>query len=164
MMLENPELTLNYVSYHSYVDPIDPDVEMLDGDVITLGNTSIRIVTTPGHTAGCISLFFDVVDNGISYIAGMHGGVGLNTLDKSFTDKFGQIYSKNEFINSMDKVMPEPVDIVLGNHTIQNNTLYKREKLLKEPDSTNPFINRTEWKSFLNEVKSIFYQLSQNNI
>jgi metallo-beta-lactamase class B len=127
MMLENPELTLNYVSYYSYVDPINPDVQMFDGDVITIGNTSIRIVATPGHTAGCVSLFFNVVDNGVSYTAGMHGGVGLNTLDKRFTDKFGQIYSRDEFLNSLNKVITEPVDIVLGNHTIQNNTLKKRD-------------------------------------
>ena len=35
------------------------DILVRDGDTLTLGNTVIRFVHTPGHTAGTVSLFFD---------------------------------------------------------------------------------------------------------
>ena len=35
-----------------------PDVELQDGDLIQLGNTTIRCVLTPGHTIGVMSHFW----------------------------------------------------------------------------------------------------------
>ena len=32
------------------------------GDELTLGNTTIRFMETPGHTLGALSLFFDTQD------------------------------------------------------------------------------------------------------
>ncbi|NLT94779.1 MAG: MBL fold metallo-hydrolase [Clostridia bacterium] len=35
------------------------DKELKDGDVITFGNVSLKVLHTPGHTPGCISLLCD---------------------------------------------------------------------------------------------------------
>ncbi len=35
-----------------YNESFVPDVELQDGDLIQLGNTTIRCVLTPGHTIG----------------------------------------------------------------------------------------------------------------
>lgn len=152
-MLDNPDLVLNFVGFHSHVEPIEPDVIMNDGDVITLGEASIRVVATPGHTNGCVSLFFEVTENGKTMTAGLHGGVGLNTLNPGFVDRFGPVYSKADFINSLNRVKSEKVDIVLGNHTIQNNTLAKRQKMLNNPQGPNPFVDPDEWRVFLESVE-----------
>lgn len=42
---------------HADVKGIDLAVE--DGDTLTLGNHSIRVVSTPGHTSGCTSYYID---------------------------------------------------------------------------------------------------------
>lgn len=39
-----------------------PDYEIKDGDVLTFGNTVIHCVMVPGHTDGCVALFFDARD------------------------------------------------------------------------------------------------------
>ena len=41
-----------------YNESFVPDVELQDGDLIQLGNTTIRCVLTPGHTIGVMSHFW----------------------------------------------------------------------------------------------------------
>ncbi|MBU1220875.1 MBL fold metallo-hydrolase [Myxococcota bacterium] len=49
---------------------------MSNGDKITLGDTSVTVIDTPGHTPGCMSLIFPVKQNGKSYTAAQWGGTG----------------------------------------------------------------------------------------
>ena len=51
-----------------------PDIIVDDGYVLTLGNTSIRFVHTPGHTKGTISFFYDVEENEKTYRVGKQEG------------------------------------------------------------------------------------------
>ena len=55
IMLENSKLNL---SAYLEVDLSLPaaDVQLSDGDVLKLGDKEVRIIHTPGHTPGCISL------------------------------------------------------------------------------------------------------------
>jgi metallo-beta-lactamase class B len=50
------------------------DIAADDGQKVTLGDTSVTIVTTPGHTPGTLSMLFTVKDNGkplnVAYISG----------------------------------------------------------------------------------------------
>ena len=45
-----------------------------DGMTFSVGDASVRIVTTPGHTAGTLSFLFEVKDNGkplrVAYVGG----------------------------------------------------------------------------------------------
>lgn len=52
----------------------DIDVYVDDGDEITLGDTTIKVLFTPGHTPGGLSFIFPVHDNGVEHMAGMWGG------------------------------------------------------------------------------------------
>ena len=47
MFQERPELALTSFCKYAIPDVFEPDEIMRDGDIITLGNTSIRIVSTP---------------------------------------------------------------------------------------------------------------------
>lgn len=131
------------------------DMEIEDGEVIELGNTKIRCVLTPGHTAGVISLFFDATYEGKTYPVGLFGGAGINALtlkyiysDKNYTSYIG---CPQDMLNSIEKIWNEPVVIHLGNHPGNNNTLEKREKMLKE--GGNPFIDPESWKNFLGALR-----------
>ena len=134
-----------------YRESFEPDVLLNDGDVISLGNTHIRCVSTPGHTPGTMSFFFNATYKGKEYTCGMHGGVGTNSMQKWFLDKYNLPYScREDFFKGLEKVKNEHVDIFVGNHVGNNNTL---EKMTQITDDFNPFINETEWPIFIENCK-----------
>lgn len=53
------------------------DVELKDGDKVTLGDVSVTAVLTPGHTPGSLGLIFPVKDGDTTRIAAMFGGTIL---------------------------------------------------------------------------------------
>jgi len=54
------------------------DIAATDGQKITLGDTSVTIVTTPGHTPGTLSMIFQVKDNGKPLTVAYSGGTAFN--------------------------------------------------------------------------------------
>ena len=136
-------------------DPICwPDVEIGDGDHIRLGNTDITCILSPGHTLGTMSFFFDVSDGVRTLRAGYMGGTGFLTVYKDYCRKFGLPEDKCQRMKAtIQKLMPQKVDIVLGNHPGQNCTLEKRAWMLEHPEK-NPFINPEAWHIFLNTLET----------
>lgn len=152
MFRERPELALIPLCPYAGLEPFEPDVMMKDGDVITLGNTSIRVVTTPGHSDGVISFFLTVEENGVPLTAGMQGGAGMNTMCRPFIEKNHNDHCREDFIMGFNKIYEEKVDIMLGNHSGHNHTVEKRRYMLEHPEGPNPFIDSTEWKRYLDSV------------
>lgn len=106
-----------------YTEIFEPDILLKDGDKIVLGNTSVRAVATPGHTPGAMSYIFDVSDGRETYTAGLHGGMGLNTMCREFLDKYGLSHEcREQFLDAMERLKKESVDIFLGNHMQHNHT------------------------------------------
>ena len=138
--------------YHYPIRPFTPDVLLEDGDIISLGNTNIRCVATPGHTDGTMSFFFDVTDGENTYRAGIFGGAGTNTLVRSFLEKYNRSpVCRQEMLDSLLKMKKEKVELFLGNHLPNNHT---EEKLaVLETAKVNPFIenSQSEWEAFLEE-------------
>ena len=146
-------------------DPaFEPDVLLCDGDKITLGNTEITVYETPGHTDGTVSFFFDVTDGKITLRAGMHGGVGFNTLNDEYLAKTGRSPEcRRDFLKGLLHVEDQRVDITLGNHVGQNRT---EQKLKALPTAEkNPFIDSGEWSRFIEKKKSEIIALmeTENN-
>ena len=54
------------------------DITADDGQKITLGDTTVTIVTTPGHTPGTLSMLFTVRDNGRPMNVAYSGGTAFN--------------------------------------------------------------------------------------
>ena len=158
MFREYPEMTLGLTCPYCYMELFTPDVEMEDGQIISLGNTKIRAVLTPGHSPGVMSFFLKVKEGKKTYTAGMQGGAGLNTLCMEFfqTFKTDPAETRNIFLEGIKKIENEKVDIPLGNHPSFNKTVEKRQKMLEDPDGPNPFINPAEWKTFLSDVRIKF--------
>jgi len=132
----------------TYYEAFEPDVIMEDGDVIKLGNTSIETVSTPGHTPGTVSMFFEVYDEGRAYKVAMHGGVGTNSMKDAFLERYGLSQDcRQKFLEGIEKVKDRTVDIFIGNHVWNNDTLGKYERLAAgEKDA---FVDSEEWKRFL---------------
>ena len=121
-----------------------PDVLIKDGDVLSLGNTDITFMETPGHTKGTISFFFDVQEEDKVYRAGMFGGAGANTMVK---DKFDFPGAREAYRASLHRLQAEKVDVMLGNHVWNNNTEEYGRILLQTGE--NKFKNEKLWNEFL---------------
>ncbi|HEX3010039.1 MAG TPA: MBL fold metallo-hydrolase, partial [Bacteroidales bacterium] len=50
------------------------DIFLTDGMKIKLGTTIVRIIATPGHSAGCMSFIVPVTDNNQPHMVGIMGG------------------------------------------------------------------------------------------
>ncbi|MBR5453239.1 MAG: MBL fold metallo-hydrolase [Clostridia bacterium] len=122
----------------------NPDILISEGDTLSLGNTEISFIETPGHTKGTISLFFEVEENGKKYRVGMFGGAGANTLVPEHYDYEG---CREGYRESLRRLKNEKVDVFIGNHTWNNDTCIKGEHLLKTGE--NLFIDGELWGQFL---------------
>ena len=125
-----------------------PDILLKDGDSLSLGNTAISFMETPGHTKGTVSLFFDTQDNGVTYRGGMFGGAGANTLRKEAFDFEG---CREAYYASLERLQKEKVDVFIGNH-VWNNDTFTKGKLLMETGE-NQFIDSGLWGKFLDHCK-----------
>ena len=54
------------------------DIVADDGQKITLGDTAVTILTTPGHTPGTLSMIFPVKDRGQTLYVAYAGGTAFN--------------------------------------------------------------------------------------
>lgn len=50
---------------------------LTDNQKITLGDTTVTIVSTPGHSPGCVSFIYPVKYQGKTYMAAQWGGTGI---------------------------------------------------------------------------------------
>ncbi len=125
------------------------DILVRDGDKLELGKTSISFAETPGHTAGTISFFFDVEENGRIYRAGSFGGAGRNTL---VPEKYDFEGCREAYFASIERLRQERVDVFLGNHVWNNNT-DDHAALLRETGE-NRFIDPAMWERFLTHCEN----------
>ena len=133
--------------------PFRPDILLDDGDTLTLGNTTIRAVHTPGHTEGTMSYFFDVEDHGKTYRVGTHGGVGMNSLSKEFLESYGLPFSlQDDFRKGLHQLHREHVDVFIGNHQQQSNTVERSAKILA--GQWDAFVDPAAWPTFLDNVEA----------
>ncbi|MBR5157593.1 MAG: MBL fold metallo-hydrolase [Clostridia bacterium] len=122
------------------------DVLVEDGDTYTFGKTSIKCRLTPGHTDGTLSFFINIPDNDGTITAAMHGGIGTNTLAMNFLNKYNLPFkSRDIFRKGLHSLYEEHVDLVLGNHPYQNDTVGKLQKI----QSGNSILDIDEWKQLL---------------
>lgn len=133
-----------YVSAEKAAQFFKADILVKDGEVLELGRTKMRFLETPGHTGGVISPFFETEENGKTYRVGMFGGAGANTLVR---ERFDYDNCREDYINSVHRLMGEKVDVFIGNHVWNNNTEVFGEILRKTGE--NKFIDSELWTDFL---------------
>ena len=126
-----------------------PDILVSNGDTLTLGNTTVEFLETPGHTKGTVSLFFDIEEDGVIYRAGMFGGAGANTLARG---KFDYEGCREDYRTSLSRLREEKVDVFVGNHSWNNGTAEKIEHMRLTGE--NLFIDASLWRKFLDHCEA----------
>jgi len=146
-----------------YIAVPEFDYLLQDGEIFEFGGVKIRCVLTPGHAEGVMSFFFDVTDNGKTYLAGLFGGAGTYAMRLPDMLSMGvPLDMPQKMMQSLDLLEKEPVSVHLGNHPNNNETVEKREKQLKE--GGNPFVDNGEsWNKFLGIIRGRTVDIIANN-
>ncbi len=138
----------------------EPDTLLSDGDVIALGNTRVLCVSTPGHSPGTFSYFFDAVDGrGAVRRCGLHGGAGINSMMLSYYAAHDLDPSiRDQFVPGLRRVRDRPVDICLGSHTYCNGT-QKKGRLVLEGEA-DAFVDPGEWAAYCDKTIASFQAMA----
>lgn len=123
--------------------PMERDLVIDDGDRLTLGDTTIELYTTPGHTPGVVSLAFTVRDGNDSYNAFVFGGLGLNTVNG--------VRETEQYIDSVRRVMAMPdLEVNLTNHPGGGQIFARRDRLAsRRPGEPHPFVDPEGFGQYL---------------
>jgi metallo-beta-lactamase class B len=106
-----------------------------DGYALTLGDTTVTLYSTPGHTPGTLSGVIPVRDNGRRHVAALWGGTGLNA-DRASLEQYVQSARRFDQI-----VQQAGADIILSNHTDWDGSKLYLPQLAKRPPATaNPYV------------------------
>ena len=111
------------------------DMVATDGQPLTLGDTTVTLYITPGHTPGTLSAVIPVRDGGRRHTAVMWGGTGLNA-DRASLEQY--IQSAQRFDQIAQKAS---ADIILSNHTDWDGSkTYLPQLARRAPGSANPYV------------------------
>ena len=134
--LEKP--ALQFDSEH-WGRPPERDVSIADGGVVTLGDTSITLLETPGHTPGTISAILPVTSGGEAHKAVIWGGNGLNF--GADAPRFVQMIESQRRLAALAGT--EGIDVFLSNHQRLDGTLAKIDAMEAGAEG-NPFVIGTD--------------------
>jgi metallo-beta-lactamase class B len=112
------------------------DIVAADGQKVTLGDASVTLVLTPGHTPGTLSMLFQVRDNGVPLMVAYSGGTAFN-----FPNDVAHF---DTYINSQRKMAAQAAaanaTILMSNHSEFDNAVTKIKTLAgRKPGEPHPF-------------------------
>jgi metallo-beta-lactamase class B len=126
------------------------DMVAVDGQKLTLGDTTLTMYKTPGHTLGTISTFIPVKDGGKPHLAVEVGGTGFNWLRggaeyRGKPNSFWFETYSNSARRLKEIVEKAGADVLLSNHTIYDGSKVKLPALLKrKAGDRHPYVVGTD--------------------
>lgn len=126
-----------------------------DGDTVVVGPTKLTAVVTPGHTAGCTSWSFPVVDSGrtlsVLNVCGLSPPASIGMLSAA-----GRSQIQRQLEGSLAKLRAAPVDIFLTPHARSFGRWRKLQARRTAIDPVQPFIDRKGYLAYLDESEQQF--------
>ena len=118
------------------------DMVVTDGQRLTLGDTTLTMYLTPGHTPGTISTIIPVRDNGRPHVAAEWGGTGFNF---TVTPEKPRRYWYDTYATSSDHfrdvVKKAGADVLIANHPEQDGAKAKLAALARrKAGDPNPYV------------------------
>ena len=128
------------------------DMVAVDGQKLTLGDTTLTLYNTPGHTMGTLSTLIPVTDHGTPHVAVSWGGTAFNwvanrtayiTPDRP--DRFWfQTYSDSAR-RFKEIAAKAGADVLISNHTIFDGSKTKLPALeRRKPGDPHPYVIGTD--------------------
>jgi len=122
------------------------DIVATDGMKITLGETTVTIWQTPGHTPGTSSYTFTVLDHGKPVNVVYNGGTAFNFVNK--TPDPG-IKNFDIYINSQKHLAAEAAathaTVLISNHSEFDNAYNKNRMLAGRGNGPSPYEIGADW-------------------
>ena len=118
------------------------DVVATDGMEITLGDTTVSVHLTPGHTHGTLSTILPVHDNGTPHVAALWGGTLFNFRDAPDDPRDSRLGVYAESAAKFREIATAAgTDILLSNHTAYDGTTVKLPRLSERPaGAPHPYV------------------------
>jgi len=134
-------------------EPPARDLVLKEGDTVKLGDTSLKVSITPGHTPGSVNYAFTAYDNKKPYKAFVFGGPGPRN----------GVEGGSEFLASVQRLEREFADVevavhvhsFLNSYPYPNNSgiLERRDLLAKrKAGDPNPFVDNATWRVWLKQA------------
>jgi metallo-beta-lactamase class B len=120
------------------------DVEATDGYELRLGETTLVLHATPGHTPGTISTLIPVFDGGRRHVAALVGGTAFNFMGRGEDARWFREYvaSAERFQRLAEEA---GADVILSNHTRYDGSTAKIPALAgRRPGDPHPYVVGTE--------------------
>ena len=120
--------------------PPTRDMEIADGESLTLGKTTIGFSVSPGHTPGALSSIFTVTEKGRPHVVSFFGGTGLQTIDKDPAK--GGFATMRASLRRFAKISADAgADVILSNHPFTDGAYAKvAAQRAGKPGSTQPWV------------------------
>jgi metallo-beta-lactamase class B len=138
------EADWNYVAKDEMPADLKPKKDFVaeDGTKITLGDTTVTMYVTPGHTPGTISTLIPVKDGNQRHVASIWGGNGISARGFPNLTEAVKLYSASAK-RWKDLVAKAGADVFLSSHTVHDKTLDKLNALrFRNPGDPHPFVSK----------------------
>jgi len=129
------------------------DLVLKAGEKLTLGDTTLTLYETPGHTPGVLSMEFTVFDNGRPHKAFLHGGSGPR----------GGVDAAKESIASNNRVAQlQGIEVAVTTHSWLNGVPYPNGGILeraqklaqRKPGEPHPFVDPASFREWVKRVQA----------
>jgi metallo-beta-lactamase class B len=117
------------------------DLVATDGEKLTLGNTSVTLYITPGHTPGTLSAIIPVTDHGKHHMIGFWGGTGYPGTFTPTQDSGGLDAYKESLLRFTKLAVDAGVDTPISNHSEIDGSFEKAQMMKsRKAGEPNPFV------------------------
>jgi metallo-beta-lactamase class B len=128
------------------------DKIVMDGANLTLGDTTLKLYKTPGHTPGVTSFEFTVFDNGVPHKAYYSGGLGGRDGVRGFEQALATVQRTKQM---------QGIEVYFANHgwnpgtDYPNGSIFERAAKLKDrkPGEPHPFVDPASWQENLRRTE-----------
>jgi metallo-beta-lactamase class B len=110
------------------------DMEVADGQTVTVGDTTLTFYVTPGHAQGTLSTIFKMNDRGVPHVVGFNGGLGS-------VGEAGRATHVASLKRWREIAAAAGVDTLIGNHQTQDGSVENLELLkIRRAGDANPYV------------------------
>jgi metallo-beta-lactamase class B len=131
------------------------DRRLHDGDTVRLGAATLTAHVTPGHTRGCTTWTFDVIDKGRTmHVVDVCGLTILKDTKVSGMPAYPDIAA--DYVRTFAALRALPVDIFVGAHASYYDGMAKARAARQSGGATNPFVDPDGYRRFIAGAEAKF--------